>query len=1575
MQGANCNTVNLRTGIINKCNSNVLSSQLIEKNILEEKHEVITFNNNSNNNENTEKSVQETQYLNNSDENIFVKQKNYKKCRIYNNTNASFPIHNNNNNKNNNNNNNNSSNNDSYNNDNNDNSLASTATTPNSTIFFCINDFFGCSCLRIRSKFKTRTKRQQLKQFNKQSLNLNFNITNFNFKIKNLFLWTLKCQFLTNILRVFFALYLANSLFLVCDSSSVKNNFLQKKPSDIFINNYYNLTDKYHTNSVYKRDISYNRAVLHNSKGQVICSSIDVRNDYEEITKHKNCSIIEGFLTITNLELKDDVEKYAFPKLTEITDFLMVYRFKGLKSLSSIFPNLTVIRGTILFEQFALIIFENINLVDIGLYSLSRIKRGAVRIANNADLCFVDTINWTNIVANNENNFIWENKDKRDCPKCPRGPNATEGIFEKEPADCSNTGCWNHFYCERICPSACPNNCLNEKVCCNSECMGCRETPNQCISCRDFVEDHKCTKSCKPKFLKYSDRSCITTEACYTKQKYQNEQVQMAAVSEEACVIDCPHGYKKLSVKTETVPVGRYCEKCKKGDCEEQCEGGPVDSLADAKKFRGCSNVTTDLIINLRQGGKHLMEELEDSFESIRIIHTTLQVVRSFALPSLGFFKNLREISGVGVLPDSYSFYVLENSNLQDIWGENQTVEIKGGRIFFHFNEKLCYYKIEALRKHMYYNEPFQATEVSNTTNGNRGSCNMTVLSTQVDKVDVKGAVIHVLNPIKYSDPRSLISYQYYLIEAPDVSKNISKYDYRSSCGNDAWTIYDRTKEPFDTFLFNPLKPYTRYAYYVRTETIADQPNGESKIDYFMSAPGQPDQVRNLRVINTTINSLEIEWLAPNKPNGILVLYEIKLKLLVDHPLRSEERCNHTDINEVYYDTVQPSRNNIEDSCSHCTCDIQQESQKSSKKGPEFVEDDIHFENALQNFIFVKKVNETPVHSNAIINRNRRAIAEEEFPKKIFTDKKYDSTGKQNLWHNNTTGTFYVQFYKEVAANVTKFTVNNLRHFGVYKIEIIACREGKIEHNCSDPNSREAKTDFKKDSDFVRDLQVESERSNNTGVTVLRISWLPPEDANGLVLYYTVHSRKVDFENEEPISRCVYMENLIVNNISNRLTYKDKFSAGRYEIKVKANTRIPRHLRKFSEPVYITVYPGSLQVIEIVGIVIGILISLGIFGLILLYVKRKYYAQQPDLKLITSVNPEYVSMQYTPDEWELQREQIIQLRELGQGSFGMVYEGVIKNYNQLQDNTPCAIKTVNESATDGERIKFLEEAHRMKQLSTHHVVRLLGVVSRGQPTLVVMELMSNGDLKAFLRRHRPDPENFREGQPLPQPPTLRKTLQMAIEIADGMSYLSAKKFVHRDLAARNCMVAQDLTVKIGDFGMTRDIYETDYYRKGTKGLLPVRWMAPESLKDGVFTSASDVFSYGIVLWEMATLASQPYQGLSNDQVLRYVIDGGVMERPENCPDILYNLMVKCWQHRPSLRPTFFEIIEILLEDADRHFADVSFYHSPEGKEIREQMHSVADLDDVTTPLRLGFNTSMEQPDSIIDDNESHSPFR
>ena len=121
------------------------------------------------------------------------------------------------------------------------------------------------------------------------------------------------------------------------------------------------------------------------------------------------------------------------------------------------------------------------------------------------------------------------------------------------------------------------------------------------------------------------------------------------------------------------------------------------------------------------------------------------------------------------------------------------------------------------------------------------------------------------------------------------------------------------------------------------------------------------------------------------------------------------------------------------------------------------------------------------------------------------------------------------------------------------------------------------------------------------------------------------------------------------------------------------------------------------------------------------------------------------------------------------------------------------------------------------------------------------------------------------------------------------------------------MLSADTVVKVGDFGMARDVYETEYYRKEGRGFLPVRWMAPESFRDGKFKSQSDVWSYGVVLWEMATLAEVPYQGLANEQVMSYVKEGRKMQRPENCPDVLFNMMSECWEAHANARPTFLDI--------------------------------------------------------------------
>lgn len=344
-------------------------------------------------------------------------------------------------------------------------------------------------------------------------------------------------------------------------------------------------------------------------------------------------------------------------------------------------------------------------------------------------------------------------------------------------------------------------------------------------------------------------------------------------------------------------------------------------------------------------------------------------------------------------------------------------------------------------------------------------------------------------------------------------------------------------------------------------------------------------------------------------------------------------------------------------------------------------------------------------------------------------------------------------------------------------------------------------------------LNVEKYISSNHTLGGVKLTWPTPKNPNGIIVSYTIRFQRVDIEHAKYQDICITYNHY--KNMSG--TYIMKFLPnGNYSFMVMAMSLAGPGA--WSSPVYFVIDESTITVGFVLGMLGLILLVIVTAGFVYWFYRRKYGPPDAGLKLIASVNPEYVSMQYTPDDWEISRDQIIQLNELGQGSFGMVYEGIVTNLHKNNERMRCAIKTVNENATDRERINFLKEAAVMKAFDTTHVVKLLGVVSRGQPVLVVMELMANGDLKGYLRSHRPE-----AGTDV-QPPTLRRILQMAIEIADGMAYLSAKKFVHRDLAARNCMVAEDLTVKIGDFGMTRDIYETDYYRKGTKGLLPVRWM-------------------------------------------------------------------------------------------------------------------------------------------------------
>ncbi|RMC19145.1 hypothetical protein DUI87_03749 [Hirundo rustica rustica] len=275
----------------------------------------------------------------------------------------------------------------------------------------------------------------------------------------------------------------------------------------------------------------------------------------------------------------------------------------------------------------------------------------------------------------------------------------------------------------------------------------------------------------------------------------------------------------------------------------------------------------------------------------------------------------------------------------------------------------------------------------------------------------------------------------------------------------------------------------------------------------------------------------------------------------------------------------------------------------------------------------------------------------------------------------------------------------------------------------------------------------------------------------------------------------------------------------------------------------------------------------------------------------------------------IKRHNIVLKRELGEGAFGKVFLAECYNLCPEQGKILVAVKTLKD-ASDNARKDFHREAELLTNLQHEHIVKFYGVCVEGDPLIMVFEYMKHGDLNKFLRAHGPDAGLMAEGN-RPAELTQSQMLHIAQQIASGMVYLASQHFVHRDLATRNCLVGENLLVKIGDFGMSRDVYSTDYYRVGGHTMLPIRWMPPESIMYRKFTTESDVWSLGVVLWEIFTYGKQPWYQLSNNEVIECITQGRVLQRPRTCPKEVYDLMLGCWQREPHMRLNIKEIHSLL----------------------------------------------------------------
>ncbi|XP_046418972.1 tyrosine-protein kinase Fer isoform X2 [Neodiprion fabricii] len=261
------------------------------------------------------------------------------------------------------------------------------------------------------------------------------------------------------------------------------------------------------------------------------------------------------------------------------------------------------------------------------------------------------------------------------------------------------------------------------------------------------------------------------------------------------------------------------------------------------------------------------------------------------------------------------------------------------------------------------------------------------------------------------------------------------------------------------------------------------------------------------------------------------------------------------------------------------------------------------------------------------------------------------------------------------------------------------------------------------------------------------------------------------------------------------------------------------------------------------------------------------------------------------ERWELNNDDVVLIDKIGRGNFGDVYKAQLKS-----SKIDVAVKTCKVTLPDEQKKKFLQEGRILKQYDHPNIVKLIGICVQKQPIMIVMELVPGGSLLTYLRKNA-------------STITQREQLRMCKDAAAGMCYLESKYCIHRDLAARNCLVGYESIVKISDFGMSRE--EEEYIVSDGMKQIPIKWTAPEALNFGKYTSLCDVWSYGVLIWEIFSKGGTPYSGMSNSKAREKIDTGYRMPTPEGAPDEIYRLMLRCWEYEPEKRPHFEQIYTVV----------------------------------------------------------------
>ncbi|KAM7013253.1 tyrosine-protein kinase receptor Tie-1 isoform 2-T2 [Tautogolabrus adspersus] len=470
-------------------------------------------------------------------------------------------------------------------------------------------------------------------------------------------------------------------------------------------------------------------------------------------------------------------------------------------------------------------------------------------------------------------------------------------------------------------------------------------------------------------------------------------------------------------------------------------------------------------------------------------------------------------------------------------------------------------------------------------------------------------------------------------------------------------------------------------------------------------------------------------------------------------------------------------------------------------------------------------------------------------------------------------------------------------------------------------------------------------------ISAIQVKWQPPEDPNGGIIKYIIEYQPVGQGSPHP-----WVDTDDGNKTSKDVTALNGSTL--YQFRVRAFSKVPGEWSKVvramtQEDGFQSLIPTTQGVagkphgdsyqllVAVVGSVTVTCVTILLALLALFFIRktllnrRRTFTYQSGsgeetilqfnsgtLTLTRRPKPTPEPLTYPILEWEdIKFEDVI-----GEGNFGQVIKAMIKKDGSKMS---AAIKMLKEFASENDHRDFAGELEVLCKLGQHpNIINLIGACENRGYLYIAIEYAPFGNLLDFLRKSRvleTDPA-FAKEHGTASTLTSQQLLQFAVDVATGMHYLSDKQFIHRDLAARNVLVGDNLVAKIADFGLSRG---EEVYVKKTMGRLPVRWMAIESLNYSVYTTKSDVWSFGVLLWEIVSLGGTPYCGMTCAELYEKLPQGFRMEKPKNCDDEVYELMKQCWRDRPYERPPFSQVSVQLnrMQEARKAYVNMALFEN------------------------------------------------